>query len=217
MRGRRFSLVLSDLHLGAGDPGPDGSPNPLEDFREDAAFVELMRHYDQLYSGQPGEWVANGDFFELLFFSREQRQGARLGESEALERVQAVVEGHPAVFDAVAAFAGTQRRRVVFVTGNHDPALYFRSVRRYLKQRIDGDVRFHWHHHRADDTLIEHGHRFEESYRIQLDRDLVRGDSCGGIRSGRCSTSPVSSASCCETDFPAIHACAASLPGRWRS
>jgi UDP-2,3-diacylglucosamine pyrophosphatase LpxH len=173
MKGRKFTLVVSDLHLGAGDPLPDGTPNPLEDFREDAAFAELLRYYDRELQGQAGEWVANGDFFEMLFFSQNQGPGAHLRESDALARVRAIVAGHPLIFDSLAEFAAGRKRRVVFITGNHDPALLFRSVRRFLTRRIGGDIRFHRHYHLADDTYVEHGHRYEESFRIKLRQDLV--------------------------------------------
>ncbi len=159
----RYTLVVSDFHLGEGARLPDGRPNPLEDFPFDDKFVEFInyylygeRQYDEL------ELVINGDFFNhIQEFAANESVPHIMTEPKALEYTKRMVAGHDKIFKALSRFAQFEKKKVVFIPGNHDMALYFPSVQLYLKELIGGDTEFCGRTYVRDGVHIEHGDRYE--------------------------------------------------------
>ena len=74
-----------------------------------------------------------------------------------MEKTEAILRGHPMVFDALARFAAGVRRRVTFLMGNHDPGLLFAGVRDAIARRIGGTHRFILDAYDFDGVHVEHG------------------------------------------------------------
>jgi hypothetical protein len=151
MRPQRIVLV-SDLHLGAGDAG--------DPFRRDADFADFCRHLAGSPAAEPGarRLAVLGDFLELL--------GVRA--PSAVERVDRIAHAHPDVFGALAGLVSTGWD-VDVVTGNHDVELLRPDVRRRLSALLDrgrpgpGRVRFHpWILHVPGVLYAEHGHQYHD-------------------------------------------------------
>ncbi len=155
---RRLKLVVSDFHLGKGPYREDGSVNVFEDFRQDGKFAEFLDYHCE------GEWrdaevelVANGDFFNLLSVDLDGRLQDAITERLAVEKTEAILRGHPGVFDGLARFASGARRAVTFLMGNHDPGLLFAGVRDVIGRRVGGTHRFVLDAYEFDGVHIEHG------------------------------------------------------------
>lgn len=128
--GPRRIVVLSDLHLGEGRD-VDGAWSPHEDFRwaEDFdRFLTALAAEDSLGT----DLILNGDTFELARSSEVACDHARpdLGctESEALARLERVLQAHTAAMASLGTFARGGDNRVVMVPGEEDAALLFPEV-----------------------------------------------------------------------------------------
>jgi|GEM_PF-3115196 hypothetical protein len=150
-RPRRIVLV-SDLHLGAGDTG--------DPFRRDADFVDFCRHLAGPPVAERGarRLVVLGDFLELL--------GVRA--PTAVEGVDRIADAHQDVFGALAGLVGTGWD-IDVVTGNHDVELLRPEVRHRLRALLDpgqpgsGRVGFHpWILHVPGVLYAEHGHQYHD-------------------------------------------------------
>jgi UDP-2,3-diacylglucosamine pyrophosphatase LpxH len=158
MPARRLKLVVSDFHLGKGPYREDGSVNVFEDFRHDGKFAEFLdyhRHDD--WDDAEVELVANGDFFNLLSVDLDGRLQDRITERLAVEKTEAIVRGHPSVFDALERFAAHPGHSVTFIMGNHDPGLLFAGVREVIGRRVGGAHRFLLDSYDFDGVHVEHG------------------------------------------------------------
>lgn len=154
----RLKLVVSDFHLGEGPYREDGSVNVFEDFRQDGKFAQFLDYHCQgEFAAGEVELVANGDFFNHLTVEVDGRMHDRITERLAVGKTEAIVRGHPAVFDALARFASTPGRSVAFLMGNHDPGLLFAGVRDVVVRRVGGIVRFPLQAYDFDGVHVEHG------------------------------------------------------------
>ncbi len=156
--GRRLKLVVSDFHLGKGPYREDGSVNVFEDFRQDGKFAEFLDyHRDGEWEDADVELIVNGDFFNLLSLDLDGRLQDAITERIAVEKTEAILRGHPVVFEALARFARSERRSVLFLMGNHDPGLLFQGVRDAVSRRVGGDHRFLLDGYDFDGVHVEHG------------------------------------------------------------
>ena len=154
----KLKLVVSDFHLGKGPYREDGSVNVFEDFRQDAKFAEFLDYHSE------GEWkdaevelIANGDFFNLLSVDLDGRMQEAITERLAAEKTEAILRGHPIVFEALRRFAAGPGRSVTFLMGNHDPGLLFGAVRELVSRRIGGTHRILLDGYDFDGVHVEHG------------------------------------------------------------
>jgi UDP-2,3-diacylglucosamine pyrophosphatase LpxH len=174
---RKLKLVVSDFHLGKGPYREDGSVNVVEDFRQDAKFVQFLDyHSDGEFRDAEVELVANGDFFNHLSVDLDGRKPAAITERVAVEHTEAILRGHPLVFDALARFAGGASRSVTFTLGNHDPGLLFAGVREAIGRRIGGTHRFFMDAYDFDGVHVEHGMQREPMNAFNTDRYFVEQD-----------------------------------------
>ena len=159
----RYTLVISDFHLGSGARLSDGRPNPMEDFPYDDSLIEFL----EFYSG--GEWenrdvelVINGDFLnQIQEFPRNESSPHLITEKRAIERTRRIIQGHLSVFEALSRFAGLPGKNIVFTPGNHDPGLIYAGVQELMLQYITGSVTFAPRAFVKDSVYIEHGDRYE--------------------------------------------------------
>jgi UDP-2,3-diacylglucosamine pyrophosphatase LpxH len=156
--GRKLKLVVSDFHLGKGPYREDGSVNVFEDFRQDSKFAEFLDyHCNDDWKDAEVELVIAGDFLNLLSVDLDGRLQEAITERVSLEKTEAIIRGHPLVFEALARFAGRPRRAIAVLLGNHDPGLLFPGVRAALERRIGGAVRFLLDAYDFDGVHVEHG------------------------------------------------------------
>jgi UDP-2,3-diacylglucosamine pyrophosphatase LpxH len=164
---RKIKLVVSDFHLGFGRAAADGTPNALEDFISDDAFIDLMEYYRTgEYVDAEVELILNGDIFECLAIDPESPDAPMITARKSVDKVRRIVDGHQDLFQAVRIFAESERRQVLIVVGNHDQDLLWEEVQRYLQERIHPRLRFITGQYRFDGVLIEHGHQHEKQNRI---------------------------------------------------
>jgi UDP-2,3-diacylglucosamine pyrophosphatase LpxH len=160
--GRKIKIVVSDFHLGRGPYREDGSVNVFEDFRLDSRFAEFLDyHRAGEHARDEVELVVNGDFFNLLSVDLEGELTHAVSERVAVEKTEAVIRGHPAVFEALRRFATAPRHGVVFLMGNHDPGLLFRGVREVLSSVVGGRHGFLLDCYDFDGVHVEHGQQHE--------------------------------------------------------
>jgi UDP-2,3-diacylglucosamine pyrophosphatase LpxH len=153
----RLKLVVSDFHMGKGHYREDGSVNVFEDFRQDAKFAQFLDyHSDGEWRDAEVELIVNGDFFNLLSVDLDGRMEA-ITERVSVEKTEAILRGHPLVFDALARFASGARRSITFTMGNHDPGILFAGVREAVSRRVGGTHRFLLDAYDFDGVHVEHG------------------------------------------------------------
>ena len=135
--GRKLKLVVSDFHLGKGPYREDGSVNVFEDFRQDGKFAQFLDyHSDGEWRDAEVELILNGDFFNLLSVDLDGRMQEAITERVSVEKIEAILRGHPVLFEALARFARGPGRSVTFIMGNHDPGLLFAGVRESITDII---------------------------------------------------------------------------------
>lgn len=169
-------VVLSDLHLGTGSPA--GVPNVLEDFHHDAAFADLLAHYDRVAGPGELELVLNGDIFDLLKVKIGGRWPAEITDEIATEKLRQCLDGHPVFVHALRELLEKDGRRAVFLPGNHDLDMIFPGpqalLRRYVAPgALEGKIRFVTEsdtYYLPDGIQIRHGHQLERIHRVDYKR-----------------------------------------------
>lgn len=160
---RKIKIIVSDFHLGYGRVTAGGAVNDLEDFVSDRAFVDLLEYYRTgEYLDSEVEVVLNGDIFECL--ATVDVQGPQpdcISAARSLEKISRIIDGHHAMFQALRAFAASDRRCVTLVVGNHDQDLLWEEVQALLCERIHPSLRFINDWYRFDGVHLEHGHQHE--------------------------------------------------------
>ncbi|MBW2700873.1 MAG: metallophosphoesterase [Deltaproteobacteria bacterium] len=167
---QRLRLILSDFHLGNGRHRDDGTINPLEDFSCDQEFVELLTYYDREKSEADLELVLNGDFFNMIQLEPSEQELGILTERSAVEKMKAILAGHPEIISILRSFNASDKRRIVFVMGNHDPQLIWTAVQGLLREAIEGELVFVDDTYVVDGVHIEHGHQIENIFRMEKER-----------------------------------------------
>ena len=170
-------LVLSDLHLGIGSR--PGELNVFEDFHHDDAFADLLAHYDR-EAGSDGEieLILNGDIFDLLKVKIGGVWPLEITDEIATEKLRQCLDGHPRFVNALKKFTSRERRRVVFLPGNHDLDMWFPGPQELFKRYIaPGNAGERVHFVTSSDTYylpegiqVRHGHQLERIHRVDYRR-----------------------------------------------
>lgn len=169
-------IVLSDLHLGTGVR--PGEPNAFEDFRHDEDFDALLEHYEAVVGAGELELVLNGDIFDLLKVKIAGKWPTEITDAVACEKLRQCLDGHPRFVSALSRFMSKERRRIVFIPGNHDLDMWLPGpqalFRRYVAPNA-GPERVHFitqgdTYHLPDGIQIRHGHQLERIHRVDYRR-----------------------------------------------
>jgi UDP-2,3-diacylglucosamine pyrophosphatase LpxH len=172
---KKLKLVISDLHLGNGRFLPNGTVNSLEDFIYDDKFIEFLEFYGQ-HEDTDVELILNGDFFNMIQLMPEEQDDGVLTERAAVNKLEAIIHGHQALFAALRSFNARRHRRLVFILGNHDPGLLWGEAQEIVRRAIPGEVLFVDEAYCFDEVHVEHGHQLEPIFRFQKNRYfLTRG------------------------------------------
>jgi UDP-2,3-diacylglucosamine pyrophosphatase LpxH len=167
---KKIKLVVSDFHLGNGRYRKNGSVNPLEDFHCDRHFIEFLNHYGETDPQKDVEVIINGDFFNMIQLLPEEYENGILTEKAAQEKIEAILLGHEKLFQALKQFNAQPHRRIVFISGNHDPQLIWKGVQEIIKRTIQGEVVFVDDVYRFEKVHIEHGHQLEPIFKMRKDK-----------------------------------------------
>ena len=150
------AYVIGDLHIGAG-PG-----DPLEDFRDDAAFAKLCARI----ASPDTTLILNGDiidFAQIPPFDVPKPAHLLWPESTSVIKARTAIAAHPAFFAGLRGLI-ENGGRVRCLIGNHDLDMVWPAVQRCLAEAlgtppgdqlafVTGATEFHGVH-------IEHGHHF---------------------------------------------------------
>src|SRR5689334_8524228 len=164
------TIIISDLHVGGGpnDPGDDHVYDTNQ-------FVRFLESLGTDKAGQEGhiELIINGDFLEFGQVRPEVYALASAlywcSQSESLQKLEAIVQGHSDFFVALKTFQETGNR-VTLAAGNHDVDLYWPGVQDRLRD-VGGPMLFelgHATYTRYDGRLlIGHGHMYDPANRFE--------------------------------------------------
>lgn len=179
--GHKTILVISDLHLGAGKM-IKGRRNFLEDFFFDRELIEFLNYYNNgIYKDQEVELVINGDFLDLLavpfinYFDDEF-----WSEKAAVEKMRMIVRAHKGVMDALVDFISNEKRKIVYIIGNHDGELVFDSVKEVFfdifpeehksKIILKNEI---VEYSPIKNVFIKHGHQYEIAHQFDQNASVV--------------------------------------------
>lgn len=148
-------IIVSDLHLGAGDR--------LDDFNADREFAEFVREY---VMNQPTELILAGDTFEFLQVELPDIPDFEWSGRAAERRLEVILDAHPLVVHALNEFIRTPGCYLTLLVGNHDFEIHYRSAKALLRRKLhltvdDARLRFAIRYH-GDGVFIEHGNQFEQ-------------------------------------------------------
>ena len=197
----RAVVVLSDLHLGPGRDPENGRWSRLEDFFYDRELASFLEHLHRRGEDEgPVRLILNGDVFDFLLVTEvpgpeetrelgislrraDRKFGLRATERASVWKLERILEGHPAVFDALGALLADGAELVV-LPGNHDPELFYPQVQRALvralveravgedtdAERDRVEARIHvepWFWYEPGRLFVEHGHQYDASSVLQ--------------------------------------------------
>lgn len=112
-------IIISDLHLGAGDR--------LDDFAADAELAHFITSY--VMNGEPTELILNGDTFEFLQVCLPDIADNDWSEAAAARRLQTILAAHPIVVAALRRFVADPAQRLTVLIGNHDFELHYQAAK----------------------------------------------------------------------------------------
>jgi UDP-2,3-diacylglucosamine pyrophosphatase LpxH len=149
-------LIVSDLHLGAGDRA--------DDFNDDPAFDDFITHYG-LGSG-PTELILAGDTIEFLQVRLDDIADDDWSEMAAVRRLETVITAHDQVFTVLARFLELPGNQLTILIGNHDFELHYPACKALLHSRLglktdDPCLRFGISYHGGGIYLV-HGNQFDD-------------------------------------------------------
>lgn len=123
-------FVLSDLHMAA------ESKRGL--LQADTELAECLNWISKETS--KCMVILAGDVLDFLVLNEDETvQSFDLANAES--RCSAIIEHHPEVFDALAAFVQSPNHQLTIMGGNHDPELILPDVQSKLEIRISSDFR----------------------------------------------------------------------------
>jgi UDP-2,3-diacylglucosamine pyrophosphatase LpxH len=152
---RRRRVVISDVHLGAGDR--------LDDFDDDEALISFIERY--VAGAEPTELILAGDTVEFLQVRLPGLDDDEYSDAAAERRLGAVVRAHAGVFAALASFIADPRHQLTVLIGNHDFELHFPAAKARFAAAVgleldDPRLRFGVSYH-GGGVYIVHGNQFD--------------------------------------------------------
>ncbi len=178
-----YTAIVSDLHLCEAEPVHPKYPlwkkYKTREFFFDSEFRNFLEHIDKEAGGKKIELVLNGDIFDFDSMSyippepvyniswMEKKRGLEPEEEKSVDKIRIILDDHKEWCEALHWFI-EQGHRVVFITGNHDLELHWKSVQIEILNTLGltaeerTRVRFvEWFYISNKDTLIEHGNQYD--------------------------------------------------------
>lgn len=148
-------LIMSDLHLGAGDR--------LDDFDADRELTELLHAYTA--ADEPTELILAGDTFEFLQVRLPDLPDNEWSPYAAARRLETILQAHPALVRSLRRFLAAPANQVTILIGNHDFELHYASAKQMLRRALgvaphDSRVRFGTTYE-GDGIYLVHGNQYD--------------------------------------------------------
>ncbi|MCS6840984.1 MAG: metallophosphoesterase [Roseiflexus sp.] len=148
-------LVISDLHMGAGDR--------LDDFTADSELAALLHHYAA--DPTPTELILAGDTFEFLQVRLPDVPDLEWSPRAAARRLEAILRAHPEPTAALRVFLAQPDNQVTVIIGNHDFELHYASAKQTLRRTLgvgpdDPRLRFGIYYE-GDGIFLVHGNQYD--------------------------------------------------------
>jgi UDP-2,3-diacylglucosamine pyrophosphatase LpxH len=149
-------LILSDLHMSAGDR--------LDDFDADAELVAFIRAY--ALRPEPVELILAGDTFEFLQVRLPGLGDYEWSSAAAEQRLRAILSAHAEVIAALRDFVAQPDNQLTLLIGNHDFELHYAAAKALVRDALDlasDDARLRFGlSYEGGGIYIEHGNQFDE-------------------------------------------------------
>lgn len=178
-----YTAIASDLHLCEAEPihakFPLWKKYKTRQFFFDELFRQFLEFIVKEAKGEKVELILNGDTFDfdsMLYRPPrptynlswlEKKRGMEPEEEKSVDKMRVILEDHEEWCDALHWFI-EQGHKVVFVIGNHDLELHWKSVQieilNFLKLTPEERTRVRfveWFYISNKDTLIEHGNQYD--------------------------------------------------------
>jgi UDP-2,3-diacylglucosamine pyrophosphatase LpxH len=162
-------VLVSDLHLGAGDATARCGPGFVDEFDGDEAFPAFLR-WLRSAGRRPSRLVLLGDTLDFLRVPVPGALYAR-NDAEAVAQLERIAAAHPTVFEALSATVN-DGTAIDVVVGNHDVELARPTVQRRLRTLLKEPrnsaadqeaVRFHlWGYYVPGLLYAEHGNHYHD-------------------------------------------------------
>jgi UDP-2,3-diacylglucosamine pyrophosphatase LpxH len=152
---RQRRIIVSDLHLGAGDR--------LDDFVSDAEFVAFVQKY--VDGRGPTELILAGDTLEFLQVRLPDLDDDYYSDRAAERRIMVIIRAHPQVFAALRSFVQGAGNQLTILIGNHDFELHFPAAKACFRAAIgldehDQRLRFGLSYY-GGGIYLTHGNQFD--------------------------------------------------------
>jgi hypothetical protein len=164
---RTIKLVVSDLHVGGGDPLLDGFGQRQQAALEGLLAAASGNSGSPLGDGDDVELIINGDGFDFQMVA-PYGAGGVMDASLAVEKLRNITAAHRPFFHTLHAFIRQPGRHITFMTGNHDVELCFAEVRAGIMEALglsQEDERVSFCPTRSyrplPDVYIEHGNAYD--------------------------------------------------------
>jgi hypothetical protein len=160
-------LSISDLHWNVGARLPDGSPNPLEDFKSDRQFARMLRRFQASFPAETKlTLVIGGDWIDCMTIDVGGRWRAVPTEEAGLDQVRRALFGHPEAVAALRDWLARPDSEIVVIPGNHDPQFHWGSVQEMTRSLIAPEgagtrLRFQREARFPGGVVIVHGHEYD--------------------------------------------------------
>lgn len=178
-----YTAVVSDLHLCEAEPFHPKYPlwkkYKTREYFFDRQFKMFLDYIHNEADGEKVELILNGDTFDFDSMTYrppnptynvswlEKKRGLEPEEDKSVDKIRIILEDHEEWCESLRWFI-EQGHRVVFVIGNHDLELHWKSVQveilNFLKLTPEERTRVRfveWFYISNQDTLIEHGNQYD--------------------------------------------------------
>lgn len=182
---RRVRYIFSDFHLGQGRR-PDGRWHPMEDFRSDEEFVQMLRHLHERHPEDVRlELHGNGDIFDFMAVPFRGKYWAVPTVEAALTEIKTIAAGHPAFFAGLRWILSVRPGAdVIFTIGNHDQDLAWPEVQEFVRAQLvppgqEHRVRF-VREENVGPVNIQHGDAYDPLNTVPSPDEMFITDHKGG-------------------------------------
>lgn len=186
MSDKPVTIIISDLHVGAGsaDPGDDH-------VYQNQQLVRFLQSIPEAKEKKV-ELIINGDFLEfaqaLQSAFTPTSPDLWCSQQESMDKLTAIIKGHEDIFNALKAFQ-EQGNQVTLAAGNHDVDLYWPEVQKKLQAVIHQDIKFELgsdiYYRYGQRLVIGHGHQYDPANAFKhwdnpIDEESQRLEMCPG-------------------------------------
>jgi len=182
---RRTRYIFSDFHLGQGRR-EDGSWHPMEDFRSDREFSQMLRHIHERHDDDViVELHGNGDVFDFMAVPYKGKYRAVPTLEAALEEFRAIIVGHPEFFRGLRWFLSTRpNAEIIFTIGNHDQDLAWPELQELVRDAIAAEGQRHRVRFVYEENIgpvnIQHGDGYDPLNAVPSPEKMFITDQKGG-------------------------------------